>query len=214
MFFRSKKSLHAIAFFLVFCLASGSALAAMPDGNAPPGADQPNELSAGILTAPDAPSVRVNGNAAQDGMTILSGSEIKTSSSSGATINLRRLGKAELGADTTVKLVFTDEQVTLQVFGGQAQLTTFKGVSGLLINADGKELKTDPSLDASSIGNIAAVAAASTAATVPVVSGGLFGLGALGTMGVVGGVVGGSVLAWAAAATGDASESPVSSVQP
>lgn len=213
MFFRHKKSLHAIAFFLVFCLAGGSAFAAMPDGNAPPGTDQPKELSAGILTAPDAPSVRVNGNAAQDGMTILSGSEIKTGSNGGATINLRQLGKAELGSETTVKLVFTAEHVTLQVFSGQAQLTTFKGISGLLINPDGKEIKTDSSLEASSVGNSAPIVADSTA-TVPVVNKGLFGLGSWTTMGLFGGVIGGSVLAWGAAVSGDASQSPVSRVQP
>lgn len=213
MFFRPKKSLQAIAFFLVFCLANGYALAAAPDGNAPPGTDQPNELSAGILTAPNAPSVRVNGNVAQDGMTILSGSEIKTGTSGGATINLRELGKAELGPETTVKLIFTADQVTVQVFSGQAQLTTFKGVSGSLINPDGKELKTDPSLETSSIGNGATVAADSTASA-PVMNEGLFGLGTWGGMGLVGGVVGGSVLAWAAAESGNASQSPVSRVQP
>lgn len=213
MFFRYKRSLHAIAFFLVFCLANGSALAAMPDGNAPPGSVQPNEMLAGVLNAPDAQSVRVNGNAAQDGMTILSGAEIKTGSNGGATINLRQLGKAELGSETTVKLVFTAEQVTLQVFSGQAQLTAFKGVSGLLVNAEGKELKTDPSLETSSIGNSGSILTNSTA-PVPVVSGGLFGLGAFGTMGLFGGVIGGSVLAWSAVGSDEASQSPVSRVQP
>jgi len=214
MFFRYKKPLQTITFFLVICLANGYVLAGIPGGNAPVDTVHAKSPSAGVLDAFDAQSVRVNGNAAQNGMTILSGAEIKTSTNGGATINLRQLGKVVLNSETSVKLVFTAEQVNLQVLSGQAELTTFKGVNGILTDVDGKALKTDSSLEISSVGNsqqTIADAAVPVLETAP----GLFGLGLWGTVTSVGGVVGGAVLALVAATQpSNASQGSVSRVQP
>ncbi len=213
MFFRYKKPLQAAAFFLVICLANGYVLAAIPGENAIMDTAHPETPFSGVLNAFDASSIRVNGNAAQDGMTVLSGAEIKTGVNGGATINLRRLGKVELSSETTVKLVFAAEQVDLQVLSGQAELTTFKGINGLLTDAEGKSLMTDATIEISSVGNAETAAAASPG--VSVASPGLFGMGFLGTAAAIGGVVSGSVLVWVGATKpGNSSRGPVSRVQP
>lgn len=204
MSYKPQKMLRAFAFFLVACLAHGSVFAVVPGGDA-------SNNSLGILNAADAETVKVNGNAAQDGMTILSGAEIQTGAG-GATINLRQLGRVELGSGTTVKLVFTAGRIELQVIGGQAELTAFKGVTGVLTDPDGKSLTTDSTLETSSVGN--------GSVQVPVVPAppaqtGLFGMGMWGTVAGFGGVIGGSVIAWVAATKpGKASQGPVSRVQP
>ena len=188
MSFRSKQMLRAFAFFLVACLAHSSVFAVVPGGDA-------SGNSLGILNAADAESVKVNGNAAQDGMTILSGAEIQTGAG-GATINLRQLGRIELGSGTTVKLVFAAGRIELQVIGGQAELTAFKGVTGILTDPDGKSLMTDSTLETSSVGNGAGLPSAAPA---PAAQTGLFGMGMWGTVAGFGGAIGGSVLAWVAA---------------
>jgi hypothetical protein len=156
-------------------------------------------------------SVSVNGNAAFNGMTILSSAEIRTGKNSGATINLRQAGRVELCSETSAKLVFTPEQIYLQLFSGQAKLTSYKGITGVLTAADGKELKTDPNLETSSVGDCE-----TTVVEVPPVapgSTGLFGMGTWSTMAVFGGIVGGSALAWVADRTVN-SEETLSRVQP
>lgn len=215
MSFKYKKSLQTITLVLFICLANGYVFAVLPDGDALADTVQPKVLLAGILTAIDAQSVRVNGNAAQNGMTILSGAEIKTNKDSGATINLRQLGNVELSSETSVKLVFTAKQINLQVLSGQARLTTYKEIKGVLTGADGIVLKTDSSLEISSVGN-SETSTEDTPLSVPsTASSGLFGWGMWGTATVVGGVVGGTVLSWIVATQpDDASQSPVSRVQP
>lgn len=211
MSFRYKKTIQAVSLFIFICLANGYIFAVLPDGKTV----HPNITDAGVLNAPDAQSIRVNGNSAQDGMTILSGAEIKTGANKGAIIDLRRLGKIEINSETTVKLVYTADRVDLQVLSGMAKMTTYKGVSGVLTDAAGKSLKTDPTLEISSIEN-GEMAAAGDAVIVPVESSpGLFGAGIWGTVGVVGSVVGGTLLALVnASKSEDVSQSPVSRVRP
>ncbi len=214
MVFKYKKLLQVVTLFMIVCVANGYVFAFITDGNSVSAA-QPKDLLAGILKAFDAPSVRVNGNAAQDDMTILSGAEIQTSKNSGATINLRQLGKVELNSETSVKLVFTAERIELQVLNGQATLTTYKNVSGVMTGADRRVLKTDSSLEISSVGNSETAIADAPLPVPPVAAPGLFGMGLWGTAAVAGGVIGGTVLVWVAAtAPTDASRSPVSRIQP
>lgn len=211
MSFRYRKLIQAISLLLFICLANGYVFAVLPDGKTV----HPNITDAGVLNAPDAYSVSINGNSAQDGMTILSGAEIKTGAANGATVNLRGLGKVEINPETSVKLIYTADRVDLQIMNGTAQLTTYKGISGVLTDADGNSLKTDSMLEVSSVGN-SGMAAAAKALPVPVVSTpGLFGLGVWGTAGVVTTIVGGTLIALVTVTKSDnASQSPISRVRP
>jgi len=213
MSFRYKKLLQTTAFLLVICLANGSVFAALSDEKSPAGTVRSKDLSSGILNTFGEQSVSVNGNAAFNGMTILSGAVIKTGKNSGARINLRQIGIVELTSESSVKLVFTAEQIDLQVLSGKAKLTAFKGITGTMTDTDGKVLKTDPALEISSIGGWETTLA-TAALSVPAASSGLFGMGIFGTIAAVGGVVGASTAAWFAARAGNTEEGTLSNVQP
>ena len=212
MSFRYKKLLQTIAFSLVICLANGYVYAVLPGEKLPDEARKGKPLLSGILYTFGEQSVLVNGNVALNGMTILSGADIKTGKNSGATINLPQIGIVELTSDTSVKLVFTAEQIDLQVLSGKAKLTTFKNISGSMTDTDGKVLKTDSTLEISSVGGWETTIV-EVASPVSGTSTGLFGMGMWGTAGVFGGIIGGSALAWFAAEPGNGDRT-VSGVQP
>jgi len=213
MSFNYKKILQTITFFLVVCLANGYVFAVLPDENSSAEAAKGKRPLSGILSTSGEQSVLVNGNAAFNGMTILSGMEIKTGKNSGATISLPQIGMIELTSETSVKLVFTAEQVDLQILSGNAELTTFKSITGIITGIDGKILMTNPILEVSSIGGLA-IPAAAVLLPIPAATTGLFGIGMLGTAAAVGGVVGASSLVWFAATTANNANRTVSNVQP
>ncbi len=212
MSFRYKKLLQTITFLLVVCLANGSVFAVLPAENSPAAAVKGKTLPSGILNTFGEQSVLVNGYAAFDGMTILSGTNIKTGKNSGATINLRQIGSVELCSETSAKLVFTADQVDLQLLSGKAKMITLKNINGVMTGLDGKVFKTDSTLETSIIGDCE-----TTVVEVPSpVSGGstgLFGMGMWGTAAAFGGIVGGSALVWFTAENGDVDRT-VSGVQP
>ena len=210
--YKYKKMLQTIAFFLVICLANGYVFAILPGEKSPDEAKH-KEVSSGILNSSGDQSVLVNGNAAFNGMTILSGAVIKTGKNSGATINLPQIGLVELTSETTVKLVFTSERVDLQLLNGKAKLTTFKSINGSLIGTDGIILTTDPTLETSSVGGWETTNR-DVPLPVPISSTGLFGMGMLGTLAALGGVIGGAALVWVTATNNNNENQTVSSVQP
>ncbi len=145
-------------------------------------------------------------------MTILSGTKIRTGKNSGATINLRQIGSIELCSETTAKLVFTDELIDLQVLSGKAKLTTFRNTKGFMTGSDGKVLKTDPTLEISSIGDCETTIV-EVVPPVPAAETGLFGMGLWGTVAAVSGIVGGTALVWFEVETAN-NDRTVSDVQP
>lgn len=207
MYLRNNKIIRSIALLLVTGLANTFIFAGINNNSVKPD----DVLTTGVLTTVDDQSVKVNGNPAQDGMTILSGAEITTSKNSGATINLSDLGKVEIKAETSVKLFFTSVNIDLQVVNGQAQLTTFKGIKGVLSDADGKILRTDSSLLVSSV-----ISGGSTVpdSPKPAPSDDSPGFGNWGTFLTIGGVVGGVITAWSVVKNTPASQNSVSRVQP
>lgn len=122
-------------------------------------------------------------------MTILSGAEVKTGNNGGAVINIYQLGKIELSEETSVKLVFSAQNVDVLIISGQAVLTAYKGVKGKLTDANGKVLMTDSTLEISSIVNSAVALSSETTVAAPA----LFGFGLWGTIGLV---VTGTVVTW------------------
>lgn len=208
MSFKCKKPLQTITFFLFFCLANSSVFAFIPDGNVSADTTAQKVSYTGILNAADPLSVRVNGNIAQDGMTILSGAEVKTGNNGGAVIKIHQLGKIELSGETSVKLAFSAQNVDVQIVSGQAVLTTYKGVKGKLSDANGKVLMTDSTLEISSIENSAVALSPETTVAAPT----LFGFGFWGTIGLV---VTGTVVTWLAVTQlNNDPERSISSVQP
>lgn len=208
MYLRNNKIIRSIALLLVAGLANTFVFAGINNNSVKPD----DVLITGVLSTPDDQSVKVNGNPAQDGMTILSGAEITTSKTSGATINLSDLGKVELKPETNVKLYFTVENVDLQVVNGQAQLTTFKGIKGVLSDVDGKIFRTDSSLEVSSVMSGGSPVPDSPK---PVPDNDETpGFGNWGTILAVGGVVGGAITAWSVVKNTPASKNSVSRVQP
>lgn len=208
MSFKYKKTLRTTTFFLFFCLANSSVFAFIPDENVSAEATAPKVLHTGILNVADPLSIRVNGNIAQDGMTILSGAEVKTRNGGGAVIKISQLGQLELSEETSVTLVFSAQNVDVQIVTGQVVLTTYKDVKGKLIDANGKVLMTDSTLEISSIENSADAPLPQTAAAAP----NLFGLGVWGTIGII---VAGTAVTWLAVTKlNNDPQRSISSVQP
>ena len=209
-----KKLFQKITFLLVISLANGFVFAVPPNQNLPAKAVNKKTLPSGILHPSGEKSVSINGNAAFDGMTVFSGTNIKTGKKSGAVINLRQIGRVELCSETSAKLVFTAEQIDLQLLSGKAKLTTLKNINGSMTGSDGKTQNTDPKLETSSTGDCdmdddVVIAAAPAAAPAT----GLFGMGLWSSVAIFGGIVGGSALVWFADEIGSR-EGTVSGVQP
>jgi hypothetical protein len=93
----------------------------------------------------------VNGNEVLSGTTVLSGSQIQTPSTTGATITLASAGKLDIAPKTNLMVTFDKTGASVQVLSGDALLTTSQGVKGSLTGPDGKAKATD-GLNVSSIG--------------------------------------------------------------
>ncbi len=143
---KGQNLVRSITLLLMICLANMLVFASVPSSS------NSNLATSGILSVFDQDSAFVNGNIARDGTTILSGSEIKTDKS-GARINLNGLGSIDLAAGTSALLTFTSGQITLNISTGEARLVSIKGVTGVLTTPEGEVLKTDPSMEVSTVGN-------------------------------------------------------------
>jgi hypothetical protein len=115
---------------------------------APATPDNPKERTAspqlfGRLSTYGAGKVAVNGSLVPSGTTVLSGSQLQTSETAGATVNLGTIGKLDLAPKTKLTLVFDQNSISVNVASGDALLTTSEGVAGSLVASDGKTLTTD-----------------------------------------------------------------------
>lgn len=82
-------------------------------------------------------SVSINGTSAISGATVFSDSKIKTSRNSGATINLGRLGRVQLGPESEMVVRFNDGVVGGNLASGRALVSTPAGVSISVVTAEG-----------------------------------------------------------------------------
>ena len=88
----------------------------------------------------EAPFVLVNGETARSGRSVFSGSTISTSDSTGAVMNLGKLGKIELAPSTTVNLTFDDKGIFGELTAGK--LSVLGASDNVIIKTlDGNSIK-------------------------------------------------------------------------
>lgn len=145
----------------------------------------------GVLNTTDASEIKVNGNSAANGMTIVSGTEIRTGKV-GATVRIPQLGDVDICPNSVVKIVFSAGQVNLGLSTGQGKLTATQNNSGTITLPTGEVLKTDPTLSVSTVGPGCLVPTGVPPSNNG--SGGLFGLGIGGTIAVLSGIAGATIL--------------------
>ncbi len=90
---------------------------------------------AGELTV--AGSVTINGTQAISGATVFSGSQIKTARNSGATINLGKMGRIQLGPDSEMTLRFMEGNIGGNLTAGRAVVSTLAGTAVSVATAEG-----------------------------------------------------------------------------
>jgi len=120
----SRKSIAFCAAFAVLTVYSMVALAT-------PG----QKAASGELSVSG--QVTVNGQAAISGATVFTDSVITTAASSSATISLGKLGRVELFPNTTVKLSFSDGNISGALDAGRVQVSTLAGTSAIVTAKDG-----------------------------------------------------------------------------
>jgi hypothetical protein len=93
-------------------------------------------------------SVMINGTQAISGATVFSDSKVKTSRNSGATINLGKLGRVQLGPESEMALRFSEGNIGGNLMAGRAVVSAPAGVSISVATvegvatADGKQAAT------------------------------------------------------------------------
>ncbi len=116
-----KKSLSALTLSAVVCTFSMVSLA----GGAQTGAD---------VTVIG--QVAVNGTAAVTGATIASGSTVSTGEGSSATVNISKVGRIELLANSSMTLNFNAGQMTIVMSSGKARLMNTAGIATTVATKD------------------------------------------------------------------------------
>ncbi len=135
--------------------------------------------------------VKVNGQKAYTGTSLVSGSTIQSPEKVGATIDLGPLGRLDISPNTEVTVTFSEGVVSVQLRSGYVVLTTAKGVSGTVNTNDGDVFKTDSSKQSSVIAKTKGVNGPQAAAAVGA-KGGINAGAAIGVAGVGSTVVGGA----------------------
>ncbi|MBX3277572.1 MAG: hypothetical protein KF868_06160 [Acidobacteria bacterium] len=82
-------------------------------------------------------SATINGTAAISGATVFSESRVKTAPNGAATINLGKLGRIQLGADTEMTLRFSDGSIGGNLSSGRAVVSAPAGVAVNVATTDG-----------------------------------------------------------------------------
>jgi hypothetical protein len=82
-------------------------------------------------------SVMINGTQAISGATVFSESKIKTARSSGATINLGKIGRIQLGPESEMTLRFADGTIGGNLMAGRAVVSAPVGVAVSVATAEG-----------------------------------------------------------------------------
>jgi hypothetical protein len=82
-------------------------------------------------------NVTINGTSAISGSTVFNNSLVKTQRGSGATINLGKLGRVQLGPESEMMLRFADNSIEGNLISGRAVLNTPPGVAINIATADG-----------------------------------------------------------------------------
>jgi hypothetical protein len=81
--------------------------------------------------------VTVNGQAAISGATIFTDSVIATGANSSAVVSLGKLGRVELFPNSSVKVSFSEANISASLDAGRIQVSTLAGVSAIVTAKDG-----------------------------------------------------------------------------
>ena len=81
--------------------------------------------------------VSVNGTNAISGATVFSDSTITTGQNSSAVVSLGKLGRVELMPNSSLKLTFSEGNVTTGLDAGRVRLSTSSGVASSVVTKDG-----------------------------------------------------------------------------
>src|SRR5438045_4835305 len=76
--------------------------------------------------------VSVNGQSAISGATVFSDSVIATAANSSAVVSLGKLGRVELLPNTSIKLSFSDANISGSLEAGRVQVSTLAGTSAIV----------------------------------------------------------------------------------
>lgn len=100
----------------------------------------------------EAPLVKVNGEAAENGRSIFSSSTIATSENAGALVNLGKLGKVELAPNTTLALTFGENGINGNLLSGQVTALNTSGSVNIMMPG-GKTAKLNAGETAAATGS-------------------------------------------------------------
>lgn len=144
----------AIAIATVFTLHSFAA----PEPAKPAGDPNLAQDCAGTLTV-SAGQVTINGNAAQTGATVMTGSIIATNSNGKAIIDLGALGRVELGEKTTITLTCAAGLLQIKSNCSKTEVEVRRGTLDVRTPKTetltaGKETEYDGDFDATSTGSV------------------------------------------------------------
>jgi hypothetical protein len=127
--FKVISALAAVCVFQVYVLAGASA---------------PNSLVLGRLMLAGTESILVNGNSANSGTTIISGSQLQTPADVNATVQLGTAGKLYIQPSTNLTVTFDKTNVNVKVTEGTAFVATNAGVKSSVTTPDGMTTTGDP----------------------------------------------------------------------
>lgn len=134
---RGKNAFRAITVSLIVCVLQVYVLA---DATRPiAGA---NDLVMGRLTFNGNQPVLVNGNGANSGTTILSGTQVQTPEGINATVQLGAAGKLDIAPNSNVTLNFNKSNIDVQVASGNAIASPRDGVKATVTTPDGKTMSS------------------------------------------------------------------------
>ena len=142
----SRKILKMISVMAAVCLLQVYVFAGATTPNVaaanPNATSNANSLMLGRLMLAGTESILVNGNSANSGTTILSGSQLQTPEDVEATVQLGSAGKLYIQPNTNLTVTFDKTNVDVKVAAGSAFVAANAGVMSSVTTPDGKTSTT------------------------------------------------------------------------
>jgi hypothetical protein len=126
----------ALCLFQVYVLAAATAPNVATTG--PNATTAANSLMLGRLMLAETESILVNGNSANSGTTILSGSQLQTPGNVEATVQLGSAGTLYIQPSTNLTVTFDKANVDVKVAAGSAFVAANAGVTSSVTTPDGR----------------------------------------------------------------------------
>lgn len=131
---KGRRSFAALG--LVVCVLQAHVWAVAPDG------DSNSTLAGkkvvyGRLAVVGDKTITLNGNGVRSGATVMSGAQIETPATVGASLQLWPLGRLEIAPRTALQLNFVGDSVDVNLLAGCVVLTTYAGAKGAVKTPQG-----------------------------------------------------------------------------